>query len=91
MGQGGKGWDSLQLLMDGWKILSLRMLLPAQFYMTTKSGEGEALGRKADTVQFLFFRASDCFLNSYITRKISKKADEIVFYNLSLETHIFIL
>lgn len=91
VGQGGKGWDSVQLLMDGWKILSLRTVLPAQFYMTTKSSEGEALGRKTNTVQLLFFRTSDYFQNSCIARKTSKKADEVVFYNLSLETHIFIL
>lgn len=89
LGQGGKGWATTAAAwLTGRKICPS---VPAQFYMTAKFNEGKALCRKRNIVQFVFFKISDSFLNSYMQRKISKKADEVFLYSLSRETYIFIL
>jgi len=85
-----KAGPPLQLL-DGRAENSPSARLFQQLYMTAESGAGKALRRERNIVRSVFFTMSDYLLNSCVQRKISKKADEIFLYNLSLETYIFIL
>lgn len=52
---------------------------------------GKDLGREREISLSIFFKTSDYFLNSYVQRKNSKKADESFSYNLPLETYMLIL
>lgn len=52
---------------------------------------GKDLGREREISLSIFFKTSDYFLNLYVQRKNSKKADESFSYNLPLETYMLIL
>lgn len=59
-------------LVDGQKTQLLSMFISDQLYtIAPKSSRGKPLGRKINTVQFIFFKMSICFVISYIHRKIS--------------------
>lgn len=70
VGQGGKSWTPTAISWwMGRKTFST--IISAQLYMAPMSSRGKDLDRKINSVQFIFFKMSICFVISYIHRKIS--------------------